>query len=276
MPDEQKISSLYQQGKDTNNPSAHLDDTILKMARDAAEDNVQNVDTKKNSENVKVKSPFSGSWPATASIAAVLIITVILVPLLQQEEASNSIPTTESIRLNKTNFEEDGDVYKDVFSVDNVEKKINKNVMMSEQAQQLSESPRVDLNDGLMYMPQNVINADALRSSNIGIKGGVNSAMPASVADVYHAPSTLRYQSKISTVNEFSPSAKKKISTDVLISSEFSQTIPLANEWLQEIKMLINQGYIEKAREELTKFKKYYPDEEIKSSILDQVMIDIK
>ena len=36
------------------------------------------------------KSPFSGGWPATASIAAVLIITVILVPLINQESGVSS------------------------------------------------------------------------------------------------------------------------------------------------------------------------------------------
>ena len=82
--DEDKISSLYQQAKNhdakESGPPAHLDKAILKAAHEAVE-HVSPVD-----ELSVVKGPFSGGWRATVSIAAVLIITVILVPLIEQEE----------------------------------------------------------------------------------------------------------------------------------------------------------------------------------------------
>ena len=97
MSDDENISKIYQRGKQ-GKPPAHLDDSILNAARDAvdvSDGQAGNVTQIKDT----AKSPFSGGWPATASIAAVLIITVILVPLINQEsDAPSSAPvvvTTE-------------------------------------------------------------------------------------------------------------------------------------------------------------------------------------
>ncbi len=83
MIDDENISKIYQRGKQ-GKPPAHLDDSILNAARDAVDVPDGQVD-KTPQKNDIAKSPFSGGWPATASIAAVLIITVILVPLINQE-----------------------------------------------------------------------------------------------------------------------------------------------------------------------------------------------
>ncbi len=95
MSDDENISKLYQRGKQEK-PPAHLDDSILNAARDAfdvSDGQAGNVTQIKDT----AKSPFSGGWPATASIAAVLIITVILVPLINQEsDVPSSAPVVTS------------------------------------------------------------------------------------------------------------------------------------------------------------------------------------
>lgn len=85
--DQEKISSLYQQGKDQL-PPAHLDSAILNAAHEAVDGSINNKpadDPSASGHSPAVKSPFSGGWPAITSIAAVLIITVILVPLIDKE-----------------------------------------------------------------------------------------------------------------------------------------------------------------------------------------------
>ena len=93
--DEENISRLYKQDKEAG-PSAHLDHIILSAARDAVEDDAaqdrQQANKLETARSPLVNSPFSGGWRVSASIAAVLVITVILVPLLQQEEMSPTVP----------------------------------------------------------------------------------------------------------------------------------------------------------------------------------------
>ena len=75
--DDEHISSLYHQA-DKPEPSAELDDAILGASRKAIE------------KPAKARGPFTGGWPAAASIAAVIVITVILVPVLKRQEPVQS------------------------------------------------------------------------------------------------------------------------------------------------------------------------------------------
>jgi hypothetical protein len=79
--DDEKISSLYHEA-DTPAPAKTLDDAILAASRDAA------------NKPASTKGPFSGRWPAAASIAAVIVITIILVPILKQQESQQALTQT--------------------------------------------------------------------------------------------------------------------------------------------------------------------------------------
>lgn len=81
--DDEKISSLYHEA-DRPAPSKRLDDTILAASREA-------VDTP-----AVTRRPFSGNWPAAVSIAAVIVITIILVPVLQQQEPQPALTRATS------------------------------------------------------------------------------------------------------------------------------------------------------------------------------------
>jgi hypothetical protein len=80
---DEKISSLYHEaGKPV--PSKSLDDAILGASREAVD------------KPASTRVPFSGSWPAAVSIAAVIVITIILVPVLKQQEPQQTL--TEATR----------------------------------------------------------------------------------------------------------------------------------------------------------------------------------
>jgi len=80
--DEEKITRLYQQGKEQG-PPEQLDQLILKAARQAVEQ--KPVET-------RASSPFSGAWLVAMPVAAVLVIIVILAPFIKQFQSSAPVP----------------------------------------------------------------------------------------------------------------------------------------------------------------------------------------
>jgi hypothetical protein len=72
--DDDRIKDLYRQSA-TEQPPAHLDEAILAASRKEA-----------LSEEQRPAAPFSGRWQLPVSIAAVVMVTVLLVPLLQEEQ----------------------------------------------------------------------------------------------------------------------------------------------------------------------------------------------
>ena len=77
--DDDKISDLYHKA-DAPGPSKTLDETILAASRTAAQ------------KPSSARGPFSAGWTATLSIAAVIVIAVLLVPVIRQQEPAQ-IPT---------------------------------------------------------------------------------------------------------------------------------------------------------------------------------------
>lgn len=252
MNDEEKISNLYQQGKDKD-PSVHLDDAILKMARDAVQADTQSATDKIKQKDKKIKSPFSGGWPVTASIAAVLIITVILVPLLKQE-ATLSSPTP--MQLMEQDMAKIIDIEMEHATLEVVGKTAKKRSPVPSADQQLMRSH----NSGLKAMQSNALNGAALRSS------------PSIVADESAASmssvTTVKEKTKLSLQKHVATSTTE-IDNETLKESEMPN-LP-ATQWMQKIKQLLKRGDIKQAREELTEFNKHYPDEKIDISILQQL-----
>ena len=71
--EDEQISDIYHKATRPE-PSGSLDEAILSASRKAVE------------QPSRTKGPFSGCWQAAAAIAAVIVITVILVPVLRHEE----------------------------------------------------------------------------------------------------------------------------------------------------------------------------------------------
>jgi len=81
--DDDKISDLYRQSA-SEQPPAHVDEAILAASRKAV------------SAKPSV-APFSGRWQLPASLAAVVVVAVLLVPLLQQESRDTEVPVPSAV-----------------------------------------------------------------------------------------------------------------------------------------------------------------------------------
>ncbi len=69
-PEDEGLSALYRQGRGVE-PPEHLDRAILATSREAVK--------------ARPRVPFSGGWPIPLSMAAVLLITVLLVPAMRDQ-----------------------------------------------------------------------------------------------------------------------------------------------------------------------------------------------
>jgi len=81
--DDDKISDLYRQSA-SEQPPSHVDEAILAASRKAV------------SAKPSV-APFSGRWQLPVSLAAVVVVAVLLVPLLQQESRDTEVPVPSAV-----------------------------------------------------------------------------------------------------------------------------------------------------------------------------------
>jgi hypothetical protein len=258
MTDEEKISGIYQQGKEQG-PPAHLDSTILRAAHDAVELSPS------ADKHPAVKSPFSGSWPATVSIAAVLIITVILVPLIEQQEPA---PTT----FNKPSGEREQTLKKNLLQEtaarENVlpgNEKAKKRVMLNtpEQLEKQAEK-RVELKQYRSLSETDSAAGNAILEEDAA---PMQSASPAP-ASVPAASIKLRQQSYKS---EAPGRQKSLLMMDSAISEDAFENNITPQQWLEKIRLLIENGEINAAKKELDEFKLRYPNEEINPVLLEKI-----
>jgi len=277
--DDKKISSLYQQGKEQG-PPAHLDSAILGAAQDAVQDAVQ--DSRQAKKPATAGSPFPSGWRAPASIAAVLIITVILVPLLQQEEMTPDVsPVADEPSILKK--EQDLNRVPDAGKPGAIKagrqvnvtakKRSQTTVLEAEQASQLYSAPEKAVNTdsfnrGKQFAAEEKIAAvKTLPVMSEQSLSAVQRTQPASAlpgASVLHDQKQnarkLKVSAEIKQQGRQMPDAEKK-------SSETMAVKP----WLQKIRQLIAQGDLDLAQKELDEFKLRYPDENIDSLIVNQL-----
>ena len=269
--DEEKISRLYH--ADSNEaPSSQLDDAILSAARDA-------VHKPAADKNIKAKSPFSGSWPATVSIAAVLIITVILVPLIEQDTPlpTSAEPAEENLlstQEQEVQLEQDLEQKREQDTIsqlraDAERKQINlkakKRSLMKTQEVRSYQSAPVILPQGklaeeaptLKAMPESPMPSTSATSMSTPLPASRSMASPSLNFDrVENENNLLQLEDNLTTnldeVNE-------------------ENTTPPAKQWLEKIKKLIEQEDYIQARVELDAFKKQYPNEIIEPSIIENI-----
>lgn len=227
--DDESISSLYH-GAGKPGPSKTLDEAILTASRDAVE------------KPVKTKGPFTGGWPAAASIAAVIVITIILVPVLKQEQSQQTWPQTEPGRTSVLPDEDVPSAYK---STELKKKAMDSAPPASAPAMLLQESPLAE--DRAIPAPD-------------GIGSG---AARQPVMD-----ETLDYEKEEGLVQPASQDSKRS-------RMQASESAPFAintpEMWEVKISQLIAQGRLEQARNEVDKLKQHYPDYSIDPSILEKL-----
>ena len=258
--DEEKISSLYHQGNNES-PPGHLDEAILKAAHDAVDGEIDDAidDIRKSSDDKHsvAKSPFSGSWTTITSIAAVLIITVILVPLLDQEATEVQDPeaiTDHTQRLDQQQEKNQDAAMRSRANTlkEDARSKAKKRPLMKTQEYQSYRSRPLE-------QEKNEIAEESMAPAL--------SQMPASAP-----PSMATGKSKLNAYRAMPELETMSLSDDTAadLSEKKAVSEPLtAKIWLQKIERLIDQGDLDQARQELEKFKQYYPDELIEQSITD-------
>lgn len=268
--DEDKISNLYQQGKDQagkdqgdkdQGPPAHLDKAILKAAHEAVE-HVSPVD-----ELSIVKGPFSGGWRATVSIAAVLIITVILVPLIEQEEQEPEF----NDRVNGHVDESQATLaFKDEIAeleLKQLRKEKTKKRVMQDTAKAPPEGV-AQLNKFQTFSESDSAEEQAVARQNIAAMRSASPA-PATVETSMTTDASDSPQQEAKTELTYQ---KKQLSQPKVMAFKDPMTEELSPEqWLKNIRQLIEKGDIKTARKELADFRLRYPDEEIEQSILDAI-----
>jgi len=264
--EDEKISSLYQQGNKPQ-PPAHLDDAILNAAKEAVS-STQDTDSINSTKSKTVKGPFSGGWPATVSIAAVLIISIILIPLINEETPTQSTSSDLDIE-NRSLLEEDTvdrELVEQLDSMKATQRASNVQKKEKEEARQLIQSP--SLSSGKAQVFQDALNPATLESNAIKEKS-LPMRKLRSIEEESRPEKNNRYNYLLSSPQEDESSA----ATDSINSQNIPASISALSPryWLEKIQLLINQNDIKAAKKELDAFKVEYPDEKIEQSILDSI-----
>ncbi len=286
--DKETISKLYKQGEKSG-PTAALDDAILSAARNAVQNNAQ-----QTSQSATTGSPFSGGWRASFSIAAVLVISVILIPLLQQEEKTQEVtaqkkvaPVTSSIKNDSSilikEYEEDSVlIMEETAEIKTVAKKRLKAEALKQKhtqpsqaqtsVQQVHKAPVKTLNKSSLSRMQSPAVQEKIQAMSEMVES--DQAITQAPQSASTAPTGMRpKKQRLSAFSGIKQQRQKMVAADSMpsASSSVSTAIMPAEPWLQKIRQLITQGNLEQAKKELDEFKLNYPDEKIDSSIVDQL-----
>ena len=264
--EDEKISNLYQQDN-KQQPPAHLDEAILNAAREAVS-STQKTDNVNSTKPTTIKGPFSGGWPAAVSIAAVLIISIILVPLINEEAPTQSTSSDLDIE-NRSLLEDDAvdrelveqlDRMKATQRASSIQEKTKK------EARPLLQSPSISSGKGQVF--QDALNPVTLESTAIKEKS-LPMRKLRSTEEESRTEKNNHYNYLLSSPQEDKSSAATNSINSQNIPASISILSPQS--WLEKVQLLINQNNIKAAKKELDAFKVEYPDEKIEQSILDSL-----
>jgi len=259
--EEEKISSIYQQGKEQG-PSADMDHVILKAAHEAVAQPTDKTST--------VKGPFSGGWRARATIAAVLLITVILVPLIEQQETrSPDFDGPDMVEPDSSKQEEKIEFLKERDSVSRLKAKqqvtvakplpsAQKEARKTAQEADVSKKRSLRKSPALMFETKQKPKLYQYSSDALEMESEAKKPMPAS------SPASLSADAALSD----------DLDSDDMDSDDMdSETIVLlsAEKWMEKIRHYLDKGEFDNAQIELDSFKKNYPHEVIDPMLIQRV-----
>jgi len=229
--DDEKISSLYHEA-DKPAPSKRLDDSILGASRNAVD------------KPAATKGPFSGSWPAAVSIAAVIVITIILVPVLKQQEPQPALTqaTSENSSLLAVPDETGLNAYR---STEVKKKPVDAPSPESAPAMLLEES-------------------DSAESQAMPARSGASSS--AATSPAVGAASPLEKQ-EMQVESDSSDMERSRM--QAADSAPFAILTP--EMWQVKISRLITEGKTDEAQAEIEKLEKHYPDHIIDPTLLEKL-----
>ena len=229
--DDDKISALYHE-EDAPGPSKALDETILAASRAATE------------KPSSASGPFGAGWTATLSIAAVIVIAVILVPVIRQQEPTQipTLPPKGEATLQKQ-------------ALDGSSRERDKAV--SNRTTRLDTLPAATSTESL----QPEIAADYATPATDGT--GAESRAAASPSAVVIGSPEMEQQHEAAEVDtgysrmEAADSAPFAIHTPEM--------------WEVKISRLIDEDRHKEAKKEMEKLEQHYPEYEIDKSLVERL-----
>ncbi len=247
--EDKKLSDMYQKAASAE-PSAHLDETILKASRDAVE------------HTSHAKSPFSGSWPIPISMVAVIIVAVIVVPVVLQE--SKQAP--------KFNAPLPAKVTTDQFAAPEADSKVSTPGKMKQQLNSPAR-PQAASEKTTPVMPELSQPADQLLMEEYLETESPDIATPSLYSRQLNSPASNTGAGRLSNKNDAAiiKSEKKSVLMQGLMKKERAKRVRSAEGWLNYISKLITDGKLGRAKLELESFKKTYPDYIINPEITRQL-----
>lgn len=276
--EDEKISRIYQSAKHAE-PPAHLDETILAASRNVIK------------HKSRTTGPFSGSWPVTFSIAALVIITVVIVPVTMHET-----PDNKPISDYETGMAEPQEQKLAP------KKKLRQNAIPGNEQQSMIESEtRTLLHQEKYNLPastatlQPVAKAELIQLGQLGQQttrpGSTagNSGFDSLVDNKISGTATLngrlekqavvREQILFETKSEYTPPRTRTPvdritrnglhSNNMTAESDIKARAPDA--WLKTIKQLLYRNETDKAKREFEAFRKIYPDYIVDKKLLDRL-----
>lgn len=229
--DDDKISDLYHEA-DTPGPSRALDETILAASRAASE------------KPSSARGPFSAGWTATLSIAAVIVIAVILVPVIRQQEPTQipTPPPTDEAFLQKQ-------------AIDSTSREHDKNL--------LNRKTRLDTlptgESGESLQPEMAADYATPAASDAGAES--RAAATPSAAAISLPEMERTHQPAEADTNRSSMEAAD--------SAPFAIYTP--EMWEVKISRLLEEGRYEEAKKEIQKLEQHYPGHEIDKTLMEQL-----
>ena len=225
-----KISGLYHEA-DEAVPSKTLDDTILSASRKAVEKPAN-------------AGPFSAGWPVAVSVAAVIVIAVILVPVLRQEE---SLQKTEQTSVQKNISSEPAD--DDAFQFDSADETHN-GVM----------SPPSPLTERSMRPEPGT---PAAKQATPGLGTAATHDMDAAVTR--NLSRAAERENRVADT----PTDETWSRMEAADSAPFAVLTP--EMWEVRINRMIEDGELEKAKAELNKLEAHFPNHRISQALSEKL-----
>ena len=241
--EDKKISSIYQEASPTE-PPAHLDNAIISASRDAVK------------HKPRAKSPFSGGWPVPASMAAVVIVAIIIVPVIMHEDAHEEhMPAATIVDTPKKSA---------------ADYEIKARGKLKEQGFNRPEKPKAPP-ARLMQSPSSFDQP----KNDLLMEEQVETEAPAEAMPEFstYEMDSLSSDTEAGRMNKQTEPAdamreRKAIATQGLMKRENEKRIRSAENWLIYIHKLVAANKIEIAKSELKEFKTFYPDHAIDPDLI--------
>ena len=228
---DEKISRLYHEASDQE-PSRKLDDAILQASREASEKPVRT-------------GPFSATWPAAASVAAIIVIAIILIPVLKQEALRQQ----------------------------SAEDAVEKNIPYKLADEEAINSYDFSENAGSALIAPPAYNEDSLpleRDMLLEERAAPEPGIASS--DEMQAQALRKLSSSSPELEQLAPASPAEKTTSRMRAADSAPFAVLTPEmWEVKIERLIEDGDYDGARAELDLMKRHFPDYKISQSLLDKL-----